>query len=58
MMFQCMFAIITRLMIGAFAREDKVFRILHIHVLWATLVYDPIAHWVGETAVAQEHGGA
>src|SRR5439155_16380329 len=47
MIFQAMFAIITpALIIGAFVERIR-FRTLVIFVLlWATLVYDPIAHWV------------
>ncbi len=47
MIFQAMFAIITpALIIGAFVERIR-FRTLIIFVLlWATLVYDPIAHWV------------
>src|SRR5438034_10255502 len=47
MIFQAMFAIITpALIIGAFAERIR-FRTLVVFVLlWATLVYDPIAHWV------------
>jgi len=47
MIFQGMFAIITpALIIGAFAERIR-FRTLVIFILlWSTLVYDPIAHWV------------
>jgi Amt family ammonium transporter len=47
MIFQAMFAIITpALIIGAFV-ERIHFRTLIIFILlWSTLVYDPIAHWV------------
>jgi len=47
MMFQAMFAIITpALIIGAFAERVR-FSAFHVMtVLWATLVYDPLAHWV------------
>ncbi|HEX3641430.1 MAG TPA: ammonium transporter, partial [Ktedonobacteraceae bacterium] len=47
MVFQAMFAIITpALIIGAFVERIR-FRTLVVFVLlWATLVYDPIAHWV------------
>jgi len=47
MLFQMMFAIITPALItGAFA-ERKRFSTFIIFVLaWATLVYDPLAHWV------------
>jgi ammonium transporter, Amt family len=47
MMFQGMFAIITpALIIGAFAERMKFSAFLLFTVLWATFVYDPIAHWV------------
>ena len=47
MMFQGMFAIITpALIIGAFAERMRFQAFLLFVVLWATLVYDPIAHWV------------
>lgn len=47
MSFQMMFAIITpALMIGAFAERMKFSAFLVFILLWATLVYDPLAHWV------------
>ncbi|MGA2091266.1 MAG: ammonium transporter [Endomicrobiales bacterium] len=47
MMFQCMFAVITpALIIGAFAERMKFSAFLLFSILWATLVYDPVAHWV------------
>ncbi len=47
MIFQGMFAIITpALIIGAFAERMKFSAFLLFTVLWATLVYDPVAHWV------------
>jgi ammonium transporter, Amt family len=47
MIFQAMFAIITpALIIGAFAERMKFSAFLLFTVLWATLVYDPVAHWV------------
>ncbi len=47
MMFQAMFAIITpALIIGAFAERVRFSAFLVMTVLWATLVYDPLAHWV------------
>ncbi len=47
MIFQAMFAIITpALIIGAFAERIKFSGFLFFMVLWATFVYDPIAHWV------------
>jgi Amt family ammonium transporter len=47
MIYQAMFAIITPALItGAFAERLKFGTFLVFMVLWATLVYDPIAHWV------------
>jgi ammonium transporter, Amt family len=47
MMFQGMFAIITPALItGAFVERFKFSTFLAFTVLWATLVYDPLAHWV------------
>jgi len=50
MAFQMMFAIITPALItGAFAERMKFKTFLVFIVLWATLVYDPMAHWVWGT---------
>ena len=47
MIFQGMFAIITPALIaGAIADRMKFSAFLTFAVLWATLVYDPLAHWV------------
>jgi Amt family ammonium transporter len=47
MLFQMMFAIITPALItGAFAERKKFSAFLVFTVLWATFVYDPLAHWV------------
>jgi Amt family ammonium transporter len=47
MIFQMMFAVITPALItGAFAERFKFSTFLVFVVLWATLVYDPLAHWV------------
>ncbi|MFA5275909.1 MAG: ammonium transporter [Candidatus Omnitrophota bacterium] len=47
MIFQAMFAIITpALIIGAFAERMKFSAFLIFTLLWATFVYDPLAHWV------------
>jgi Amt family ammonium transporter len=47
MMFQMMFAVITpALIIGAFAERMKFSGFCIFMLLWATLVYDPVAHWV------------
>jgi ammonium transporter, Amt family len=46
-MFQMMFAIITPALIsGAFAERFKFSTYLVFVVLWSTLVYAPLAHWV------------
>ncbi|MDX2035616.1 MAG: ammonium transporter [Isosphaeraceae bacterium] len=47
MVYQLMFAVITPALIsGAFAERMKFTAYLAFTVLWATLVYDPVAHWV------------
>lgn len=46
-LFQCMFAVITpALIIGAYAERIKFRGFLIFSVLWATFVYNPVAHWV------------
>ncbi len=45
--YQLMFAIITPALItGAFAERMRFPAFLAFTLLWATLVYDPLAHWV------------
>lgn len=47
MIYQAMFAVITpALILGAFAERMKFSAFCLFSLLWATLVYDPIAHWV------------
>jgi Amt family ammonium transporter len=47
MIYQMMFAIITPALItGAWAERMKFKTFLVFMILWATLVYDPVAHWV------------
>jgi len=47
MIYQCMFAIITPALItGAIAERMKFSAFLLFSILWATIVYDPMAHWV------------
>jgi Amt family ammonium transporter len=47
MIFQAMFAIITpALIVGAFAERMKFAAFVVFSVLWSTLVYDPVCHWV------------
>jgi Amt family ammonium transporter len=42
-----MFAVITpALIIGAFAERIKFSSFLIFMLLWATIIYDPVAHWV------------
>jgi len=54
MVFQLMFAVITPALItGAFAERVKFSTLLVFIVIWSTIVYAPVAHWVwssdGET---------
>ncbi len=50
MIFQCMFAVITPALIaGAFAERIKFSSFLLFSLLWATFVYNPLAHWVWGT---------
>lgn len=47
MAFQLKFAIITpALIIGAYAERIRFSAFLIFTILWTTLVYDPVAHWV------------
>jgi len=47
MIFQAMFAIITvSLITGSYVERIKFSSFLVFSLVWATLVYDPIAHWV------------
>lgn len=47
MVFQLMFAIITPALItGAFAERAKFSTFIIFILLWATFIYDPLAHWV------------
>ncbi len=47
MIYQCMFAVITpALILGAFAERMKFSAFCIFTLLWATFVYDPVAHWV------------
>ena len=47
MAFQMMFAIITPALIsGAFAERKRFKAFVLFSLLWATFVYDPLAHWV------------
>src|SRR6266568_3340212 len=47
MVFQMMFAVITPALItGAFAERKRFKAFVVFSLLWATFVYDPLAHWV------------
>jgi Amt family ammonium transporter len=47
MVYQMMFAIITPALItGAFAERAKFSTFIIFILLWATFIYDPLAHWV------------
>ncbi len=47
MVFQLMFAAITpAVMIGAFSERMRFSAFLLFLILWTTIVYDPLAHWV------------
>lgn len=56
-MFQCMFAVITpALIVGAFAERIRFSGFLLFSVLWALLVYNPVAHWVWGGGWMQQMG--
>ncbi len=57
-MYQMMFAVITPALItGAFVERVRFKAFLLFTLLWATLVYDPVAHWVwGVGGVLRELG--
>ena len=47
MIYQCMFAVITPALItGAIAERMSFKGFLIFSILWTTLIYDPLAHWV------------
>ena len=47
MIYQAMFAVITPALItGAFAERMKFSAFLVFTLLWSTIVYDPVAHWI------------
>ncbi|MBN1628743.1 MAG: ammonium transporter [Thermoleophilia bacterium] len=58
MVYQLMFAVITpALIIGAFAERMKFSAFLVFAVLWSTIVYDPLAHWMwGDGGFLREYG--
>ncbi len=59
MLFQCMFFIITPALIcGAFAERMKFSTMVVFMILWGTLIYCPLAHWVwggGVLSYGSEH---
>jgi Amt family ammonium transporter len=59
MFYQLMFAIITpALMTGAFAERMKFTSFIVFSLLWSTLIYDPLAHWVWGTGGFLRNMGA
>ncbi len=57
--FQMMFAIITPALItGAFVERVRFKAFLIFSLLWATFIYDPVAHWVWGTGGIFRHLGA
>lgn len=59
MIFQAMFAVITpALILGAFAERMKFSAFCLFSLLWATLVYDPVCHWVWAVGGFLRAGGA
>jgi Amt family ammonium transporter len=59
MIYQCMFAVITPALIsGAFAERMKFSAYLLFIILWSTLVYDPVAHWIWGTGGWLKESGA
>jgi Amt family ammonium transporter len=58
-LFQMMFAVITpALIIGAFAERMRFAAFCVFSLLWTTLVYDPVAHWVwGKGGFLGSQGG-
>ncbi len=56
--FQGMFAIITPALItGAFAERIKFSALVIFTILWVTLVYSPLAHWVWGGGWLSDRGG-
>ena len=56
--FQLMFAVITPALItGAFAERIKFSAFLLFTILWTTLVYFPVCHWVWGGGWISHHGG-
>ena len=56
-MFQCMFALITpTLILGAFAERVKFKGYMVFTLLWVTIAYFPMAHWVWGGGFLQQMG--
>jgi Amt family ammonium transporter len=56
--YQAMFAIITPALItGAFAERVKFRGFILFSLLWATFVYDPVAHWIWGGGYWAKQGG-
>jgi ammonium transporter, Amt family len=59
MIYQAMFAVITPALIaGAFAERMKFSAFLVFTLVWTTIVYDPVAHWVWGTGGWLKNMGA
>src|SRR2546428_723718 len=59
MVFQLMFAVITPALItGTFAERMKFSTFIVFTLAWATLIYDPLAHWVWGTGGGVKKTGA
>ncbi len=59
MIYQAMFAVITPALIcGAFAERMKFSVFLVFTILWSTIVYDPVAHWIWGTGGWLKNMGA
>lgn len=57
MIFQAMFAVITvSLITGSYVERIKFSSFIVFSLAWATLVYDPVAHWVWGGGWAQQLG--
>ncbi|MEK6700347.1 MAG: ammonium transporter [Nitrospirota bacterium] len=58
MIYQAMFAVITPALIsGAFAERMKFSAYIVFTLVWTTIVYDPVAHWVWGTGGWLKHLG-
>lgn len=58
MLFQGMFFIITPALIcGAFAERMKFSAMVVFSILWGTLIYTPLCHWVWDGGILAYHAG-